>query len=69
MHKVLVLAGTRPEVIAESLCAFLDGREMDARMSVARSPYGDGRSAEKICDFVEEYLAAGARPGETSMQD
>lgn len=69
VHKVLVLADTRPEAIAESLCALLDDRELFARMSVARSPYGDGRSAEKICDFVEEYLAAGARPGETSMQD
>jgi UDP-N-acetylglucosamine 2-epimerase (non-hydrolysing)/UDP-N-acetylglucosamine 2-epimerase (hydrolysing) len=63
------LVGTHPEAIAESLCALLDDRELYARMSVARSPYGDGRSAEKICDIVEEYLAVAAQPGETSRQD
>lgn len=60
------LVGTRPEAIAESLCALLDDRALYARMSRARSPYGDGRSAGKICDILEEFLAAGANPGDSA---
>ena len=53
-----LLVGTAPGAIASSLCGLLDDGDLYARMSQARTPFGDGRSAGRICDLVEEFLAS-----------
>ena len=49
------LVGTdREKIVAETL-RLLDDREACRAMSVAQNPYGDGRAAGRIADFLASW--------------
>jgi UDP-N-acetylglucosamine 2-epimerase (non-hydrolysing) len=49
------LVGTdREKIVAETL-RLLDDREACRAMSVARNPYGDGKAAGRIADFLASW--------------
>ena len=51
-----VLVGVQAESIAAHLVRLLDDKAMYAHMSQARNPYGDGQSAKRIVDILEQRL-------------
>jgi UDP-N-acetylglucosamine 2-epimerase len=51
-----LLVGTRAESIAAGVNRILDEQGLHAKMSVARYPYGDGRSALRIARVLEQRL-------------
>lgn len=52
------LVGTDRERIVSGVCRLLDDPAHYARMSNAGSPYGDGKAAERIVEFLARRLAA-----------
>jgi len=54
-----LVGSSRSAIVAEASRLLLDAAHY-ARMAPGRSPYGDGRAAERICDSVCRYLRAEA---------
>ncbi|KAF5081537.1 UDP-N-acetylglucosamine 2-epimerase [anaerobic digester metagenome] len=51
-----ILVGTQAASIAEHLDCLLNDESMYVRMSQAHNPYGDGQSARRIADILENHL-------------
>jgi UDP-N-acetylglucosamine 2-epimerase (non-hydrolysing) len=56
----LKLVGTDRDVICHEVRRLLTDADAYAQVSEARNPYGDGRSAARIADAVETFLATGS---------
>jgi UDP-N-acetylglucosamine 2-epimerase (non-hydrolysing) len=52
----LVLSGTDPTGVKADIIDLLDDEDRWQRMSEARSPYGDGRAAERIVAHLRDQL-------------
>lgn len=51
------LVGTNPDAILQGASELLENAKVYERMALAINPFGDGRSAERIVQIIEEYLA------------
>jgi UDP-N-acetylglucosamine 2-epimerase (non-hydrolysing) len=51
------LVGTDPRRILDGLEEVLEGGVLYRRMAQAKSPYGDGRAAERICEALAARFA------------
>jgi UDP-N-acetylglucosamine 2-epimerase (non-hydrolysing) len=57
----LVLSGTDPAGVKADILELLDDQDRWQRMSEARSPYGDGRAADRIVAHLRDELDGRAR--------
>jgi UDP-N-acetylglucosamine 2-epimerase (non-hydrolysing) len=57
----LVLSGTDPAGVKADITDLLDDEDRWQRMSEARSPYGDGRAADRIVAHLRDQLRGRAR--------
>jgi UDP-N-acetylglucosamine 2-epimerase (non-hydrolysing) len=55
------LVGSDVEGIVAAAAELLDDPGVYARMSQARSPFGDGRAAVRICDLLERFMERGRK--------
>jgi len=54
--KTVKLVGTNPSIIIQEAQKLLDSESEYERMSKAHNPYGDGKSCEKIVEFVKTVI-------------
>lgn len=58
----LKLAGTDHDTIVAMAAEILTDKEKHKAMSIAASPYGDGKASERIVDALLHYFGRGDRP-------
>ena len=58
----LKLAGTDHDTIVQMAAELLSDSGKHRAMSIAASPYGDGRASERIVDALKHYFGQGTRP-------
>lgn len=59
---VAVLVGTDEEAIVRQVLRLVDDRAAYQAMQAARNPYGDGRAAERIAEFILYRFGLAANP-------
>jgi len=52
---VCKLVGTSAEVIYRTVTELLDDKQASARFTRRRSPFGDGKAAQKIVDALRDF--------------
>ena len=63
-HGVARLVGTDETAVVGAVRTLLHDRDAYAGMSVAVSPYGDGRAAERTVGLLAHAFGRGPRPAE-----
>ena len=50
------LVGTDPEMIVSETARLLEDEAAYSRMAESRNPYGDGRAARRVADFLADAI-------------